>query len=351
MAYPVLTGAILIEALGAALNMAGLDEGGRTGNVIHVKQLRVGRNRYPYVSGQAWRRWLREVLYADFGWEPSPVTRETKSVYTEGDPIIYAEDDIFGYMSAKKRTKSKDNDGESGTFRRISPLKNSLLVSVLPNVISEDFGHFSRNLKEGEDYVPFEHQHYTAPLQGVFTISLTDVGRFEVGEMRDISNEKLKKHKEKLKEVASGVYTLPWKERAKRVQDVLSALARLRHGAQLARHLTDVSPTVVVLGFLDGGNAPFQNIFSTLEGETVILDLERLRSLLEDYAENLLKIEENGQEKPIPVLIGLRPSVLTNEKEVKAFAEKEELVEFCDTPKKALSKAAELVEKIYEKLG
>lgn len=87
MAYPVLTGAVLIEANGAALNNAGLEEGRRVDNAIVVKQIRIGRLRFPYVSGQAWRRWWREVLYQDFDWAPSPVTRETKSAYTEGDPI------------------------------------------------------------------------------------------------------------------------------------------------------------------------------------------------------------------------------------------------------------------------
>ena len=346
MAYPVVTGAVLIEALGAALNMAGQDEGGRTGNVITVKQLRVGRNRYPYVSGQAWRRWWREVLYADFGWEPSPVTRETKSAYTEGDPIAYAEDDIFGYMAARKRSKKKDGSEQSGTFRRVSPLKNSLLMSVLPNVITDDFGHFSRNLKEGEDYLLFEHQHYTAPLQGVFTISLTDVGRFEAGEMRDIPEEKVKAYKEKLRELAPGVYTLPTEEKAKRVREVLLALSRLRYGAQLARHLTDVSPVAVIVGFLDGGNAPFQNLFSTPEGETVILDLKRLESVLKDYTENILEVE--GQK--IPVFVGFRPSVLVNEEELKEFATNNRLVELCGTPREAFLKAAEYVEGIFRVL-
>ncbi len=358
MAYPVLTGAVLIEAMGAALNMAGLDEGGRTGNVILVKQLRVGRNRYPYVSGQAWRRWLREVLYADFSWEPSLVTRETKSVYTEGDPIAYAEDDVFGYMAAKKRIKSKkkkENDKKEpvkgGTFRRVSPLKNSLLVSVLPNVITDDFGHFSRNLKEGEDYVPFEHQHYTAPLQGVFTISLIDVGRFEVGEMRDISAEKIETHKANLQEVAPNIYTLPLEEKAKRVKDVLGALVRLRHGAQLTRHLTDVSPAVVIFGFLDGGNAPFQNIFSTPEGETVTLDIKRFESIIDDYAENLLEDKNSSEDTTkIPVFIGLRPSVLANEEEVKNFAKENKYTTFCGTPKQAFLAATNYIKKIYDEL-
>ncbi len=107
MAYPVLTGAVLIEANGAALNNAGLEEGRRVENAIVVKQIRIGRLRYPYVSGQAWRRWWREVLYADFGWTPSEVTREAKSAYTKGDPVAYEEDDLFGYMAARKRARGR----------------------------------------------------------------------------------------------------------------------------------------------------------------------------------------------------------------------------------------------------
>jgi len=42
MAYPVLTGAVLIEANGAALNNAGQDQGVRADNAIVVKQIRIG---------------------------------------------------------------------------------------------------------------------------------------------------------------------------------------------------------------------------------------------------------------------------------------------------------------------
>lgn len=244
MAYPVLTGAILVEANGAALNNAGQDEGVRADNAIVVKQIRVGRLRYPYISGQAWRRWWREVLYEDFKWTPSEVIREQKSAYTKGDPITYEEDDLFGYMAARKRSggrrsskkeekeDSATEQGASGTYRRVSPLKNSLLISVLPNVITSDFGHFSRNLPPDTDIIPFEAEHYTTFLQGAFTISLADVGRFEVGEMRDISDELLKAHQSKLQSISERVYRLPLQDRVKRVQETVRALARLRGGKE-----------------------------------------------------------------------------------------------------------------------
>ncbi len=361
MAYPVVTGAVLIEANGAALNNAGQAEGLRVENAIVVKQIRIGRFRYPYVSGQAWRRWWREVLYADFGWMPSEVTREAKSAYTKGDPIAYEEDDLFGYMAARKRARGRRRGGEeseetaegaTGTYRRISPLKNSLLISVLPNVITSDFGHFSRNLPPDTDIIPFESEHYTTYLQGVFTISLCDVGRFEFGEMRDLSEDILQAHANELQRDANNdrVYWLPKEKRIERVQHVVRALARLRGGAHLARNLSDVSPVVVLVGFVDGGNAPFQRLFSPDENnERVVLNLERLKSVLTDYKECLLT-PKNGK----AIMFGYRPTVLANEHEVLSAFEKDSLfsacIEIVGTPQQALEKVAELVPTVFENL-
>ncbi len=365
MAYPTLTGAVLVEANGAALNNAGQAEGRRVENAIVVKQIRIGRLRYPYVSGQAWRRWWREVLYADFGWTPSEVTREAKSAYTKGDPIAYEEDDLFGYMAARKRARrgrraaeegEEATEGATGTYRRISPLKNSLLISILPNVIESDFGHFSRNLPPGTDIIPFESEHYTTYLQGTFTISLSDVGRFEVGEMYDLSEDILQDHKGELEQVETQgdnrrVYRLPREKRVERVRQVVLALARLRGGAHLARNLSDVSPVCVLVGFLDGGNAPFQRLFEPDENnERVRLNLARLRSILSDYKDRLLT-PEGGK----ALFFGCRPTVLANEEEVLAAFRSEEIFSQCidisATPQQALERAAKAVESVFQQYG
>lgn len=361
MAYPVITGAVLIEANGAALNNAGQAEGLRVESAIVVKQIRIGRLRYPYVSGQAWRRWWREVLYADFGWTPSEVTRETKSAYTKGDPVAYEEDDLFGYMAARQRARGRKRsaeesketaEGATGTYRRISPLKNSLLISVLPNVITGDFGHFSRNLPPDADIIPFEAEHYTTYLQGVFTISLMDVGRFELGEMHDLSEEILRTHTEELHRDDNNerVYWLSKELRIKRVQHVIRALARLRGGAHLARNLSDVAPVVVLVGFVDGGNAPFQRLFSADENnERVVLNLKRLASVLTDYKDRLLRVD-----KEKAIVFGYRPTVLANEQEVlEAFQNQEEFkgyIQIAGTPQQALEKIADMVPEIYKQI-
>ena len=360
MAYPVLTGAILVEANGAALNNAGQDEGLRVDNAIVVKQIRVGRLRYPYISGQAWRRWWREVLYHDFEWTPSEVIREKKSAYTKGDPIRYEEDDLFGYMAARKWARGRQQtaeeeeeatqQGTAGTYRRISPLKNSLLISVLPNVITSDFGHFSRNLPPGTDIIPYESEHYTTYLQGVFTISLADVGCFTVGEMYDIPEEVVTSYRDSLMQDRNDnrVYRLPLQQRIKRVHDVIKALARLRGGARLARNLSDVTPVVVLVGFLDSGNAPFQRLFEPDENnERVRLNLTRLRSVLSDYKDRLLA--KSGAS----LYFGYLPTVLANEDEVlDAFRSEafQNILTVSGTPKDALEAAAQAVESVMQSL-
>jgi CRISPR-associated protein Cst2 len=347
MAYPIVTAAVLIEANGAALNNAGQETGARVDNAIVVKQIRIGRLRYPYISGQAWRRWWREVLYADFGWPASPVTviARPQQAFTAGDPIRFQEDDLFGYMVARRR----DGGGQGGTFRRISPLKNSLLISVLPNVIGSDFGHFTRNLPAGANPLLYEAEHYTSCLQGAFTISLADVGEFAVGEMADLSADVRQAHQNDLEEAGERAVRLGRPRRVERVQQVLQSLARLRGGAHLARNLSDVVPVGVLVGFMDGGNAPLQRLFEPDESnERVRLNLTRLRSVLNDYRDRMLTPPNSR-----PLFFGYRPTVLANEAEVlNAFANDAPFsacIAVAGTAQQALDLAASAVAAVFER--
>src|SRR5579884_2387830 len=372
MSNPVLTAALLLEANGAALNNAGNDEGQRLDNAVVVKKIKVGRAEYPYISGQAMRRWWREVLYSDFGWQPSPVTREAKSAYTEGDPINYPDDDMFGYMAAKKvkkaarRVKKEEAAGEEslltgaedsgadadteiseagggGTQRRTSPLKNSLLVSVLPNTVTTEFGPFSRDLPvDNPNMVPFEHEHYTALMQGVFTLNLQDVGCFECGLMRDLAlDTPVPESVQVLREAESNLHPrvlgLSLDVRKQRISETIQALARLRYGANLTRNLSDVAPVVLLLGFLDGGNAPFQNLFMPDGAGGVKLNLDRLKSVVKDYKDRLLDDKR--------LFFGYRPGVLANEAEVLTAlrAGIEGITVFAGTPGEAIQQVAALV--------
>jgi CRISPR-associated protein Cst2 len=65
------TGVIVVDAPASALNNAGRDEEARTENAVAVKFIRTPEGRYPYVSAQAVRYWLRTLLAHTDGWTAS----------------------------------------------------------------------------------------------------------------------------------------------------------------------------------------------------------------------------------------------------------------------------------------
>ena len=129
-----ITGTFLIQAEGAFLNGAGLDTG-EDKNAVIPKTFSDGRNRVPYVSAQAWRRWLRSTFHDEYPDEPAAeikvLQRNPKGnpskIGTEMNPIVYAEDDIFGYMRAEQgqgRTKEADAD-DLGEDDEVAELETS----------------------------------------------------------------------------------------------------------------------------------------------------------------------------------------------------------------------------------
>lgn len=269
-----LNGFMLIDAPWSALNNAGQDVGERTDNIVKVKTVRRGRNVYPYVSGQAIRFWWRETLAKKFGWKVSPIVRAKKVAYTSADPIEYDDDDMFGYMRALKKE-------EGGTVTRISPLKNSPLLSLFPQVPTNDFGVMARQ-SEG-DPVPYEHQFYSTVFKGIFSVDIDNVGKLYEVEKTGYKNmypDLIKKAKQLGLEhnEEEKFWRLPFNTRKKRIKETILSLPYLSGGAKLTEHLTDVSPKFLVLAVIDGGNHIFMNIANE-EG----IDFDALNEVIEDY--------------------------------------------------------------------
>ncbi len=286
-------GLMLIDAPHSALNNAGSDAGDRTDNIVRVKTIRKGLTRYPYVSGQAFRYWLRETLEEKFGWEMSPISREKKIAFTEANPIQYPDDDAFGYMRALKKK-------EGGTVTRISPLKNSPLVSVVGQNPTNDFGVMARH-DEG-DPVPYEHEFYSTILKGIFSIDLTSLGVFCESEKtgyRNMYPKLIELAEEKGLTHEDDYWMLDSETRSKRAQDIINALPYLSGGAKNTSHLTDVTPKILVLAAIDGGNHIFMNIVREENGET-IFDIDALDEVINEYSD-ILKTD---------VYIGLRSGFL-----------------------------------------
>lgn len=274
-------GFMLVNAPHSALNNAGSDEGAKTENCVIVKKIKKGKEQYAYVSGQSFRYWVRETLAREKGWKLSPITRDKKIAFTSADPITYEDDDMFGYMRAQGK-----NDG--GTVTRVSPFKCSPLVSVLPDRIVADYGVMSRH--EG-DPVPYEHEFYSTVFKGIFSIDIDSAGNFinvEKAGFKNITEKYVNEHKDNENiTVAEAGIKLNRDEKLKRISDIITVMPYLNGGAKNTSHLTDVSPKVLVLAAINGGNHIFMDIAENNKGEATI-NVKALKEVLEDYDESIL---------------------------------------------------------------
>lgn len=266
-----ITGLLLIDAPASALNNAGDIPGEREGNTVGVKCISTPAGLYPYVSAQAFRYWLRITAQARVaGWKASPIFREKKIAYTSCDPIIWWDDDLFGYMRAQAKLSRKEKDaGASLTgedrdpLTRISPFRVSTLVSLSPAKLVEDWGVMARQ-EEGYS-VPYVHQFYRATLQGLISLDLHACGTFSyrnrAGYRHLNADGRERAEREGLILLAEEkAFRLPLEERVRRVQGLFEAMALLEGGAKQGLHYTDVTPVFCILAVTSGGNHLFGHI-------------------------------------------------------------------------------------------
>lgn len=294
---------VLIDVDGASLNNWGRDDTNTRDreNATAVKKVYKNSRWYAVVAGQAWRYWWRESLGLN-GWSLSPITRDKKVAFTEANPLIHADDDIFGYMRASKDDE-KDENGEivkdkkgnakkvDVSVTRVSPLKNSILTSVTPIKLINEFSSMAR--QEG-DAVPYEKQFYSAVLKGMFSLDLDQVGTFtktnrsgyknitditfnqiiEDGgsEVSDLINPNIKRAR------------LNVETRRQRAKDTITALKTIAGGAKRTTNYTSVKPDFIVLAVIKGGNNIFDNIAIEDDGRAT-LSLKALEEAIRDNKE------------------------------------------------------------------
>lgn len=314
-------GFILLDVDVVALNNAGKDDSSKLENGVATKQIRKNGRTYTYVSGQAWRYWWRNTLQKDFNWEMSPISRESKIAFTSANPIIFADDDIFGYMRAATE-EVKGEDGkikkENITVTRLSPLKNSAIVSVTSVKAERNWSSMSR--QEG-DAVPYTKQEYSAIMKGMFSLDLEQVGTFAAYNRTGFKNlsEKLRKeaidtegatevadtHLKNAKGEDHKLVRLKQETRSKRIEDTLAALKTISGGAMQTNNMGDVTPKLIILATMTSGNHPFSHIAvnDNESGQTFIFNTEGLKEVLSDYAD-----QYKGK-----VFIGVRSGFLSSD--------------------------------------
>lgn len=321
-----IAGTFLIAADGSFLNGAGLDVG-EDRNTTVPKTMYRGRNRVPYVSAQAWRRWLRNTAVEEAGWPPSKLRAigqsaraTTAKIAGELDPVGFPEDDLFGYMCAEEgQGKAKADAGEPSAndagrrvraLMRTSPLATSILAAVGTPRLSKDEGFV--HLEEGTP-LPYSTRFYSAHLAAVFCLDYSRVGRFvNIGDRVEINETRVAGWIQdgSLVDAGNGVYELKDRaaKRKKRTADLLNSIPVLRGGAKMAAFGTDVSPRVVICAGLSCGNPIFSHLFDSVDGVATVR-VDTLNELARDFADKL----------STRIFVGLRTGSVANEAEVRAL--------------------------------
>jgi len=311
-------GFILIDVDVVALNNAGKNTQSNFDNAVGTKRIFKDGKSYVYVSGQAWRYWWRDTLQKTFGWELSPITRDSKIAFTAADPIKYADDDIFGYMKAAKDVELdengvaiKDTRGKDKTINvtvtRVSPLKNSVLVSVGAVRPVENWSSMAR---QDGDSVPYGKQEYSAIMKGMFSLDLEQAGTFATYNKTGFKNLTDAQKKQALtddlltKKCATEIDDPFMKDekgkpyqlvrllpniREKRISETILALKNISGGAMQTNNMGDVTPKLIVLATLNSGNHPFSHITSSsgVNDDVIDLNIDALKEVLKDYEDNI----------------------------------------------------------------
>ncbi|NOZ33840.1 MAG: type I-B CRISPR-associated protein Cas7/Cst2/DevR [Chlorobi bacterium] len=305
-------GFVLLDVDVVALNNAGKSNSTKFDNAVATKKIFKNGKSYVYVSGQAWRYWWRDSLQRNLGWEVSLITRDKKIAFTNANPIKFPDDDVFGYMKAAKDV-IRDIDGnpvldskgkektENVTVTRISPLKNTAIVSVASVRPEENWSSMAR--QEG-DSVPYGKEEYSAIMKGMFSLDLAQVGTFSnynktgyvnlseklqaealenglVTEVEDNFIKDAKGNPHKLARLDKGI-------RVKRATDTIKALKNISGGAMQTSNMADVTPKFIILATTKTGNHPFSHIASNSGAydEVAEINIDAIREILNDYKDD-----------------------------------------------------------------
>lgn len=212
--------------------------------------------------------------------------------------MTYPDDDIFGYMRAA--TEEYEEKGKKKTrnitVTRVSPLKNSALISVAS---IRPVSNWSSMARQNGDSVPFARQEYSAIMKGMFSLDVDMVGTFS-----DYNRSGYKNISETLKEKAINegaseiadpfgtgkLVRLPLAIRQKRIVDTVLSLKNISGGAMQTNNMGDVTPKFIVLASMNTGNHPFSHIAISRgdRDERALLNITGLREVLNEYKENFI---------------------------------------------------------------
>ncbi len=270
----------------AALN--GADK--EVDNVNPIKKITLANGtQLPYVSSQTIRRALRDRL-EEMGWSISLI-KEGDVATTSGDPSMYIDDDLFGYMRAEK-----GKDGEIGTAKiRTSPIRVESLVALseykqdydyLINSISNKLGKLGGNIVENEIH--------SGIYRGTILIELDRIG----GELDRDNKTKALVYNEDGKMVRKDFAGMTNKKKAERVKAFIDAFRTLWNPYRQTRYLADISPKFIAAGLMKVKSPIFLESVQTDENGNI--NSNSLQSVIKDYSKFIDKHLFASQETVFP---------------------------------------------------
>jgi CRISPR-associated protein Cst2 len=339
-----IVGTFLIQAEGAFLNGAGLGRG-EDKNTTIPKTLSNFKDEVPYVSAQAWKRWLRDTYQSENPGDPAVVIQttdvneknNTKKLGSTLDPVMFAEDDIFGYMQTRQgqgtkaaeseQSEDEEDEEDSGGGRekvkptmRTSPFHASILMSlrktgwrgldkgfVYPKSVAPEL--LEKNPEARSTPLPYDTKFYNTQLQGIFGLSYSRLGEFRnEGDRIELDlplvTRYLKENRIAKVDGKREIYRLVNNPRKERAAKILKSLSVMRGGAKQAQFGTPVHPQAIVVAGLSCGNLIFNHLFEdTKEGP--IFKLETFEEVVRDFADRIVT----------SVYIGIRTGYLNPESE------------------------------------
>ena len=278
---------------------ANLNSNGTEGVISVLKKVRdpVDMKEYIRISGQSVKYQLRQLLKELDETISTVVSREEsgeKVIVSAGEPDKYIDDDLFGYMIAKKV------NNKNVTKLRTAPVRTNGFISIFPYLEDRDFG--VRYDPTSDKHNIYETEIATNILRGNFFIEVDRVGVFTE---REVIKEKI------------GI--LPNEIREKRLKRFIESLFIYYGGAHLSRFFTKAYPEAMIVVFLNrkipviGDNFRIKQEY--INGK-YLMDTNLLKEVLETFDsyinkayigvfkekfENLKDIEAIGNNKVIVV--------------------------------------------------
>ena len=221
------------------------------GNVSTVKKITLPNGtQIPYVSGQSLKYQIRkawkEMGLADKLSEVKQTNNKAGVDFTSGEPNLYLDDDLLGYMIA--------STGENR--RRTAVVRTSAAIGLFPFRNDRDLGTKSKEETGGDVSAGgniFETEIYYNYFRVNFLVELDRLGVFQDFELAKANRGKIP--------------PLTSEQKKERLNYLLKALSHIWGGGKQSRLLTDMSPKFLAITFQNTRSPIFLETLAVSENE------------------------------------------------------------------------------------